>query len=212
MTRSRSKPRRQSCCSCQYPTLTKERPKGKRRLTRSIAALSSSVTLISCAPGGSGVSPSVSSASNCRNCSGFWPINAASCGLPAPTCCRIGSSMRGCVCTIWRSCWNCGFARRKSRLPAPPPAVASCTPWAAFRARAVSATWPRPGRLPVPEPRLAWAAASKRLTGASGSVGVVSVGAAGVAPVAAGVEGVFDAGMRRGAACCCSCWTFSGMP
>ena len=69
-----------------------------------------------------------------------------------------------------------------------------------------------PPVLPVP-PRFAWAAASKRLMGASPSA--EGSAAAGVVPVAGavGVSAVAGArGASRGADCCCSCWTFSGIP
>jgi len=155
--------------------------------TLSIASLSSSVTLIACVPGGSVVSSSMSSLNSWRNCSWFCPISCASWGLPAATCCRIGSSIWGCCCTSWRSCWKCGLFRRKSRLPRASPPAAPAPP-----ARA-----PRPAPCSAPA---AWAAASNRLTGSSPAVACAEgAGCAAPWPAAA-------------AACRCSCWTFSGIP
>ena len=197
MTRSRSKPRRQSWNSITgqhtqpHTKLVRNRNKGNIRLTRSIASLSSSVTLTAVAPGGSGASSSASSLNSCRNCSGFCPIICASCGLPLATCCKMGSSICGCVCTIWRSCWNCGLLRRKSRFAALAAAVPS--PVAVDPAAAPVVVVPRlpivPLRAPPPLPpwlRPACAAASKRLMGASSPpsvVGWASVVAAGVVEV-----------------------------
>jgi hypothetical protein len=168
-----------------------EERRGKH--TRSIAARSSSVTLIACAPGGSGASLSPSSLSNCRNCSGCCPINCANCGLPAPTCWRMGSSIWGCCCTTWRSCWNWGLLRRKSRLPSPPGPAAA----AAAAAPPGPNRFPAPPRAPAPRPPPPRpAAASKRLTDSSPPSPPSAAGAAGVgepAPPAAG------------AACLCSC-------
>lgn len=58
----------------------------KRKLTRSMASRSSSVTEMAWAPGGRGTSSSASSPRSCRNWSGFEAMSWASCGLPAPSC------------------------------------------------------------------------------------------------------------------------------
>jgi hypothetical protein len=59
-------------------------------------------------------------------------MSCASCGFPAPTCCRMGSSICGCCWTTCRSCWNWGLLRKKLRSPiaaavplAPEPEVAA---------------------------------------------------------------------------------------
>lgn len=149
------------------------------------------------APGGRGASLSPSSLNSERNWSGCCPINWASCGFPAPTCWRIGSSIWGCCCTTCRSCWNWGLFLKKSRLPKPPAAVAL-----------PAAAPPPPNRFPAPPraaprpPWPAWAAASKRFTGSSPPS----------PPVAAMGGGEAAACGAAGAGCLCSCCALSGIP
>ncbi len=119
------------------------------KLTLSMASRSSSVTLIAWAPGGSGASSSPSSPSRFKNCSGFCAINCASWGFPAPSCCRMGSSICGCCWTTCRSCWNWALFLRKSRFPrSRPPAPAPAAATAAAAAAPLVLPAPPPPRPP----------------------------------------------------------------